>query len=204
LKTFRDGCDAEPFVRLITVRDNASAPPAAVVYRKSDDNFLYCDDQGADEYRWGWFRLVDSRIVGEPFYIPGKNQWYCRLPDGYSADSDTNRYFVEIRYNGMECFSRTFFNAPVNVNEMNTGQIDVFPNPSDQAIFIRFHEIGSPAKADLKIYDFIGHLVHSETLPGMIRNTTVTVNEARNFKPGIYIICIRLEDRLFKYKIIVR
>ncbi len=157
------------YVQIITIPEDASSPPPAGVYRKSDDNFLYCDDQGADEYRWGWFRQVDSRIVGGPVYMPDKNEWYCRLPDGYSADSDTNRYFVEIRHNGMECFSRTFYNAPVNVDELSTSQIYVFPNPADHVIFIRFHDIGTSANADLKIYDFIGHLVYSETLPGIIQ-----------------------------------
>jgi len=201
LTTFLDGCAAEPFVMIITVSEDMAPEPAGV-YRKSEDNFLYCDDEEADSYRWGWYRLEGSKIVGEPYYIPDKDEWYCRLPDGYSVLSDTNRYFVEIRYEGMECFSRTFYNPPVNIEEQEALEVQVFPNPTSGELHVRFSTLTAKSEIILMIWDFTGKLVYHQALQ-VINGSTLTVDEARYFRPGIYLFNIQVEKKVFRNKIIV-
>ncbi len=82
-----------------------------------------------------------------------------------------------------------------SVNENNTNQVRVFPNPTEGMVYIS-------AKNDIQqisLYDVSGQLVYTQH----IMDKTVGI-ETTNFNKGIYIVCIETNGELVREKLIVR
>ena len=76
-------------------------------------------------------------------------------------------------------------NQVINISEINTEtRIKVFPNPADSEVQIEFPE-QTMNICTVKITDFLGRLVFSETLNAGSKSLVISV---KNYKPGVYIL----------------
>jgi len=93
---------------------------------------------------------------------------------------------------------KIYFNqsATVSVNELNDDvDIIIFPNPSSGLINIK---INSPSPTDIEIYDVTGRVILSDTFFGNIWNTQL------NEGPGIYLMRLRTDKKVFTSKITLK
>jgi hypothetical protein len=162
---------------------------------------LLCSGPEADLYEWGWY-TINNDTLDKKHIIPNINDWYCRLP--HEFDPITYKYFVITQIDGFECTSMSFYNPPVNIDELTGNEVYVFPNPTDGVINIRFNHSGLVPPATLEVYNISGRIVYQSQLPNISSESTVSINETRFLKPGIYFIRIRSKSSLFNSKIVVQ
>ncbi len=128
------------------------------------------------------------------------------IPEGHEFNPEKNYYFVETYYDslGDGCFSRSFYNAPVNVNELAEGSISVYPNPTDGLLNIRFGQVLKSQTGTLQLYNLSGQLIHHEELNILQNNSVITIRDIQYQNAGIYILRIQTDDYFFNTKIVVR
>ena len=86
--------------------------------------------------------------------------------------------------------------SALSVNELNADlDIIIFPNPSSGLINIK---INSPSPTDIEIYDVTGRVILSDTFFGNIWNTQL------NEGPGIYLMRLRTDKKVFTSKITLK
>ncbi len=201
LFTFNEfGCSRDSTSKTIVI-SSEQAPPKTTVEKKTSDNMLLCSDPDANLYEWGWYTITDGQL-GDEYIIPEKNDWYCRLPHEYKPID--YKYFVITHYEGLECGSRSFHNPPVSIDEIISNDIYIFPNPTDGAVNIKFNLISLYPSATLEMFSISGMMVYQQKLSDIQTNSTITINETRYLKPGIYFIRIRSKDIFYNSKIVVQ
>jgi alpha-D-ribose 1-methylphosphonate 5-phosphate C-P lyase len=196
-------CPAAPLTKIIEIT-NTEAPPPTTVLRKENDNMLYCSDSLAKYYEWGWLQKNTAGELEQEFIIPGKNDWYCRLPDGHAFNPLAFNYFVIAYYDENSCGSRSFFNAPVAIDEIPDGNISVFPNPGNGIFTIRFGSQVISEDGIIGIYNASGQMIHQQNLVGTRNEVTIDLCRNGSAEPGIYLLVIRTPERLLNYKIVIQ
>jgi len=94
-------------------------------------------------------------------------------------------------------------NGITGINKLNvqTPKFDIYPNPSDGALFIDFNfELNGSLK--LALIDMLGQIVYSQEYR-QIKNNHLTL-DLNNLNKGIYFLKIDGEERMTFEKIIIR
>ncbi len=197
------GCSQDSLSRDISI-STSQAPPKSIVEKKQGDNMLLCNDANANLfYKWGW-NTIDS-ITGHlsaDSIISDKNEWYCRLPHDFNPIK--YKYFVITGYDTLGCGSKSFYNPPVDIEDIATNEILIYPNPTDGAINIKFNNQGLDQSAILEMYNISGRLLYQKMLHDIGANNTFSINETSYLKPGIYFIRIRSKGIFYNSKIVVQ
>ena len=199
-----NGCKArDPVVESITI-DNTleSRMPTSIVTK--GENYLTCGDGDAAFYQWGWYEM-DKGLILDHFIIPSQNDWYCQLPEGHVFDPEKYKYFV-ITYNdteGTSCGTYSYYSIPLEIIELNSSGIAIYPNPTDGLIYVSFNQPITENRGKLKIYDFSGNLIYRMDKLKILNNKTLILNEDGNWTTGLYFITIQIGSRFYNAKIVV-
>lgn len=198
------GCSPPTVDTIVTISSEKEAPPITIVGWKNPDNMLYCDDTVSSYYAWGWFEM-DGTMLGDITIIDGKNDWYCRLPEGHVFNPQKYHYFVDIYYDSLDdCFSRSFYNPPLDITESQEGSITVYPNPTDGWLNVKFNNMPKSQKGTLQLLNLSGQMVYNEELNILKSNSTISLRDVSSMNSGIYILRVQTDDYYFNTKIVVR
>ena len=83
-----------------------------------------------------------------------------------------------------------FLKHLVSVNKVKLNSLTLYPNPASDKLFIKEFK-GNPERAEIMIYDLVGRniLVSKPTATGEISISSLM--------PGIYMVRVNFEDRIF-------
>jgi hypothetical protein len=203
LKTHnRYGCAPQAIEKTVTVTEE-EAPEKAFVGWKAPDNMLYCTDPLIDSAEWGYFKREGNTLSDEQFF-EDRHKWYCRLPKDHNFDPINNHYFVITYHNGLECGTRSFFNAPLDIPEVADGSILVYPNPTHGKLNISFGKLVGSQNATLQIFDIRGKIVYSDKYENLSGGSVITLSDVWFPEPGMYVLRMITDDDFFNSKIVVR
>lgn len=194
-------CVGDPVTIQIQVSNTRALKPTTV-FRKANDNMLYCSDSLASAYQWGWFtKNANGELSGE-YLIPDKNSWYCRLPDGHVFSPSVYYYFVITYHAGSQCGSRSFFNAPVGIYELQEVNFKIFPNPNHGTFTIR--DAGKHNEpVNIEILNPHGRVVFNKKFEGFFREINVDMRSAGVTAKGVYMVRIKNKEQVSALKFIV-
>ncbi|MBE0637194.1 MAG: T9SS type A sorting domain-containing protein [Bacteroidales bacterium] len=196
-------CAADPFIKTIEVT-NIEAPPPSTVLRKENDNMLYSSDTLAKSYQWGWLQKNAAGELVQEYIIPDKNDWYCRLPDGHVFNPLVYSYFVIAYFDETSCGSRSFFNVPVNIDEITDKSITVYPNPGNGLFTVRFAPGVNTQGGVIEIYGISGQMIYSRNFKAASHEENVDLSLTGTITSGVYLLKVRTPVSLFNYKLIVQ
>jgi len=196
-------CAADPVSKTITVT-STDAPPPTTVLRKDNDNMLYCADTLAKSYKWGWLQKNTSGELVQEYIIPDKKDWYCRLPDNHIFNPSVYNYFVISYYDETSCGSRSFFNAPVSISEIEDDPILIYPNPGNGIFTVYLGKNVNRSGGFIEVYTISGQLVYRNRLLSAKADEIVDLSQSGPVDPGVYLLVIRTPEKLFNHKIIVQ
>jgi len=196
-------CATNPVTKTVEI-SNTNAPPPTTVLRKENDNMIYCTDTLATSYQWGWMQKNAAGELVQEYIIPEKSDWYCRLPDGHTFNPSAYIYFVIAYYDENSCGSRSFFNAPVAIDELSEKNITIFPNPGNGIFTIRFGNEVTNRGGNIQIYTISGQMIYQQKLDATKNEETIDFSGTRTVEPGIYLLVIRTPEILLNYKLVIR
>jgi hypothetical protein len=198
------GCAADTITQIIEVT-GSEAPLPSTVSRKENDNMLLSSDTLAASYQWGW---LEKNVAGEiilEYIIPGKNTWYCRLPDGHTFNPALFNYFVIAYYEDNSCGSRSFFNPPVSIEELTAGELSVFPNPSEGSFTINLGSKTNLDEVHVSVYNVFGKMVLQRRFYSLTSNQLqIDLAHAGVADAGLYFLTVQAAGELFTLKIVIQ
>ena len=184
----------------------------------SDDDFLRVSVRGGCEDNWIVRKtlhgsLLSPVIVSTSWTPSSIADWTTvhitnitdvfftgdfRMKFGFENDEGNNFFIDDINiYSG----------APSDdiisgVEETSLGAIELFPNPTDQKLNIRF-PLSNAERVSIFVMDASGRVVYSRGVNGA-SGTNVAVLETGNFDSGIYFITLRTGDKDTRKRFVVR
>ncbi|MEJ2595852.1 MAG: T9SS type A sorting domain-containing protein, partial [bacterium] len=207
LRTYRNGCEANDHTtRTINILDSEARPVAGI--EQKDDNMLLCSDADAGWYEWGYHEM-DSGFIEKTVILEGKNEWYCRFDDrGDHINLIDFRYFV-ITYDDKDnlgCGTTSYFNdfLPLIDEELEAGEMLIYPNPADDALYIRLQKGTRFKECTVDLYDRAGNKVLSREYTPNQNGNTFVIKGLQRFQPGLYFIHVLYDDRSLASKVIIR
>ena len=189
------------------VVSNDEAPAESTVTKKSGDNMLVCSTTNPEDFNfeWGWYEMANGNL-GEKYIIPGKSEWYCRLPEDHIFDPIQYTYFVQITYkNSASCQTISFLNdnAPVQIPELSGKPFAIFPNPTSGSVWLRFNT-NIEQQVIIQIRDTKGLLVAEDVLLPGLKKQIVSIETVKNLRKGIYLVELQVGDSRYNSKIVVQ
>ncbi|MBE0663324.1 MAG: T9SS type A sorting domain-containing protein [Bacteroidales bacterium] len=197
------GCTPVPVSKMIEITASVASPTTTVL-RKSNDNMLYATDTLAESYQWGWFTKNEAGELREEFLIPGKNEWYCRLPDGHLFDPLRYYYFVITYFDEVLCGTRSFYNAPVGIEEIHQSQISIHPNPNNGIFTLILNDVAQLQNGVIEVYNAMGQKVYDKAIDWVRKEQIINLNETGFTSPGIHLVVLHSAGLIFRSKIIVQ
>ncbi|HOW24391.1 MAG TPA: PKD domain-containing protein [Bacteroidales bacterium] len=88
--------------------------------------------------------------------------------------------------------------APIGVSETSDFQLNVYPNPADEMLYIRTFG-ASEERKELKVYNSVGLLVETFILDQPFREIDISA-----YRPGMYIISVSTSRFLKQQKVIIQ
>ena len=195
-------------VNVISV-SNEESPPKTFVQKKLGDNMLLCLNPDVElyNYEWGWYTMGALGELNDKYIIPGKNDWYCRLPDNHTFDPGTYKYFVGLTFrNGNGCESVSFLDnsAPVGMDESTELPYKIFPNPTHGIIRLQFFNLTGGEKGSCSIINTSGQVVYSNEWKQVNPAKIISISEAEILRPGVYIFRAEIGNKFYNSKIVVQ
>ena len=126
-------------------------------------------------YQWGrtpldtWIPQEIAAQTGQSFLI------------GLEFNPSIFLYWVEVT-NG-DCVTRIFLDQPINISESSELQLNVFPNPADDVVYIAAEGVSSLVRAEL--WDMTGRLCLVQSL---VANNSVSAIAMNQLAAGSYIL----------------
>jgi hypothetical protein len=160
---------------LVIVDTTAVAPPYVNVFPLGNDNDLLCAPPATNVIRWGKMNKVTNLIYLEPSGLTYHNF--------ISLDTSVYYYFVDHGVDG--CYTRSFYNYPELVTEVEDVQeVDFWlaPNPVQTELRIMSD---SQSFNSLSIENLEGKCVYQGS------HWTNTPIDCANFMPGMYFVKIQ-------------
>ena len=92
-----------------------------------------------------------------------------------------------------------------NPQSQNGLQLQVYPNPAEDILYIRFH-LDHPAPVDLQLTDMEGKTLLRKTLKeDLMTGENVIIQKCKSFKPGgIYLLTLTIEGKSVTQQILVK
>jgi hypothetical protein len=196
-------CSGSPLIGQIEIT-SASAPVPSRVVKIENDNMLYSTDSLAASYQWGWFTKNSSGELTQEYIIPGKSEWYCRLPDGHVFNPSQYYYFVIAWNNDGSCGSRTFFNAPVGIPEIQQPAFTVYPNPGKGVFSLSVSDDQRKEQLVVEVFSSSGQLVYTGVLAPYSTEYLIDISRSGNTGAGIYILRVMVGGEVHHRRIIVQ
>jgi hypothetical protein len=102
----------------------------------------------------------------------------------------------------MDYDGKVSFSDVIVVNR-NESVIEIYPNPSDNNLFLNLHNIDNQ-NINIKIYDVVGKEIYSTTKNLTSNSTTVNLSSEVKLSKGIYFIALYNEqnEKIFFEQII--
>ena len=172
-----------------TIDVTISPIPEQVVVVQITFGLLGFDGSTTDEISWG----VTSAISGqEQEEQTGANYHYFM-----NFDPLNNYYWVEFT-NEFGCSSRSYFNAPLGVTDLNGPSFVLFPNPATNFINIQLHQ----SQHDLVGYELL------DAQGKLCGKGTVTRDNARidvqMLGQGLYSLCLNSAGQRYSVSLVIR
>lgn len=98
--------------------------------------------------------------------------------------------FVSCSFMSGEYYDYLYFTTPpleVSVTTSQLNGIKIYPNPTNDNLFINFEDQPAEEVRDIKIFNTLGKMVYNEKVDFSVKNTTINL---QNLKPGIYYLRI--------------
>jgi hypothetical protein len=99
------------------------------------------------------------------------------------------------------CGSRSFYNAPVVIDELPDNRIGIFPNPGTGIFNIRFGDELLNQEGILEVYNVSGQMILRRN-PAVLQNEEII--DLSGNTPGIYMITLRTSNDVFNAKIVIQ
>src|SRR5690606_5625176 len=138
----------------------------------------------------------------------GADNWVWDFGDGDSSTLQNpnhiyqsgGTYLVTLTISGI-CGTSTYMDSVtvgvVGIDEFNTINFSMFPNPTNGTVTITTPELISNATID--VLDATGRLISTTTMTGSVHNL-----ENTNLESGIYFVRIRSNDKMSTKRLIVQ
>ncbi|MBZ9629060.1 T9SS type A sorting domain-containing protein [Psychroflexus sp. CAK1W] len=97
-------------------------------------------------------------------------------------------------------FELKFEQETLGVEEINTKDISVYPNPASEILNIQLPDF-SGKNASLQLMDMAGRLIFTESVN--VENGLMTTRKIENLESGVYLINIEVDDKEYTKKIII-
>jgi hypothetical protein len=118
-------------------------------------------------------------------------------PSGFPGDA---AYWTKSYYRGGSPFADEPFDLSSEADRLSAEDISVYPNPTSDQLNVKLPMPLNGAPALLNLYGIKGNLVHQELFQG---SSTIALS-ALNLSPGIYLVKVRTENKVYTRKIIYR
>ena len=143
-----------------------------------NDAVLYANVVGTSPFLFEWSTTENTDSI-----TPTSNGIYwCVVTDINGCVSDTAFYMVD------------------NINTINeiTYGIDIFPNPTNQIIFIKFNE---QYNGSLILHNILGEIITEKIINNVSKNEIISI-DLSEYSKGLYFISINIEEGIINQKII--
>jgi PKD repeat protein len=117
------------------------------------------------------------------FTFPGPGNYLVKLISFNSCDTDT---FAQII-------------SPVGIDEYNSEQVSIYPNPVTDELVVRSSEFGD--KSEIRIYNVLGKSVYLQRLTSNVQRVTISIADLCS---GIYFLKINSGNFTVVRKLIVQ
>jgi hypothetical protein len=172
-----------------TIDVTISPIPEQVVVEQITFGLLGFEGSTTDEISWG----VTSAISGQE----QEEQTGATYHYFMNFDPLNNYYWVEFT-NEFGCSSRSYFNAPLGVTDLNGPSFVLFPNPATDFINIQLHQ----SQHDLVGYELL------DAQGKLCGNGTVTRDNARidvqMLGQGLYSLCLNSAGQRYSVRLVIR
>ncbi|MBZ9788460.1 T9SS type A sorting domain-containing protein, partial [Psychroflexus sp. CAK57W] len=98
-------------------------------------------------------------------------------------------------------FELKFEQETLGVEEINTKDISVYPNPASEILNIQLPDF-SGQNAKLQLMDMAGRLIFTESVN--VENGRISTRKIENLGSGVYLINIEVDDKKYTKKIIIK
>ncbi len=142
--------------------------------------------------------------IGKGYFSPGTNKYFtaqikpCEIIDAFSIDDINEKTIIT-------SIVETNVNNETDKYDNNSLKMEVMPNPSEGEFAISLYGVNNmnffnENKVDLKIFSMIGSLVYEKKT---IRDTQTTVDLQKQ-QPGIYMVKLMVNDKVFIQKLVLQ
>jgi hypothetical protein len=133
-------------------------------------------------------------------------QWYVCSPEWKKIEGATSRtfrpningeYAVEINNNNCKDTSNCITVNKLYVNELNTSQIEIYPNPNNGIFTIKIDK--NKESIYVELWTMLGQKVEER----IIENNLTNVLDFSKLPKGVYLLKINHQNQIFTQKIII-
>jgi hypothetical protein len=147
-------------------------------------------------------RSVDGYLFETVGRVEGNGNSNIINNYSYTDKNVTSNSIFYYRLKQMDYDGKVSFSDVIVVNR-NESVIEIYPNPSDNNLFLNLHNIDNQ-NINIKIYDVVGKEIYSTTKNLTSNSTTVNLSSEVKLSKGIYFIALYNEqnEKIFFEQII--
>ncbi|MBZ9788458.1 T9SS type A sorting domain-containing protein [Psychroflexus sp. CAK57W] len=202
--------------------DNAILDNDAVKFWNSDESFaIHHNDKYLSIERRKYpapeetvqFNLFNYKNAEYQIVLEAQNiEKIAYLKDNYTGDLQELKNNAQTTYAftantqipesvSITRFELKFEQETLGVEEINTKDISVYPNPASEILNIQLPDF-SGKNASLQLIDMAGRLIFTESVN--VENGRISTQKIENLGSGVYLINIEVDDKEYTKKVIIR
>ena len=168
-----------------------------------------CNNYTLESNKDYFYAATKSIYIGKGYFSPGTGKkFYAQLKDCYIITdlfNKNNENTDSTRNTNVTLLEETNTNNKTESFDINTLKMEVIPNPSEGKFVVSINGIMdtdffNEYHVDLKIYSMIGSLVYNNKL---IKEEKTNVDFTQQL-PGIYMVKLMINDKIFTQKMIIQ
>jgi hypothetical protein len=142
----------------------------------------------------GCYKFIITNPDGDGLISPGYYKIYDSLNNilvdstGFAGFQNTNPFYVKM--------------DSVTPEKKFNGMFTIFPNPFEEKTKIIFY-LEQITAVEITVVNILGSLVYTDKLGNLPEGTQQYILSAKNFKPGVYFVKLKVGDKLLTRKIVV-
>lgn len=185
----------------LTVWDDNNGAPGNVIYEKSGKR----PEFDTDLFKYYTYVLDNAIAVSGTFYIGWRQTTKDNLNIGFDLSNDqSSKIYYNVTGNwtnsgykgslmmrpilGSEAYA--YVGIEDKIQEINTADFDIYPNPSNGFFHIKFRGNTEPTQAEINVFDLSGRKVYSDRYENEL--------DLNHLNTGIYILQIIDNAKQFK------
>jgi len=140
---------------------------------------------------------INFNRIGSVDYIKNLSDYQF---DHASAQPGINFYRLRLfDIDGKYTYSNIL---PVNIRSSNENKLIIYPNPATSNIYLELNS-DSGQQIDVIIFDNVGRQLISKNILAQSGNNYISIHDVSNFPPGIYIVKVNTNSKMFVEKFVV-